>query len=69
MREALILPRVHTSLVSTGLIVELLESSRSRLGVKLIFRVSTPSSLKNESVLRTVPFLDVDESWSADVNG
>ena len=54
-----------TSLVSTDLIVELLESSRSKLGVRLIFRVSTPSSLKNESVLRTVPFLDlIDVSFS-----
>ena len=37
----------------------LIESSRSKLGVRLIFRVSTPSSLKKESVFRTVPFLDL----------
>ena len=34
-----------------------LESSRSKLGVRLILRVSTLSSLKNESVLRTTPLL------------
>ena len=48
-----------TSLLSPEAGVELVKSSRSRLGVRLIFRVSTVSSLKNESVLRTVPFLDL----------
>lgn len=35
------------------------DSSLKRLGVRLIFRVSTLSSLKKESVFRTVPFLDL----------
>lgn len=35
------------------------ESSLKRLGVRFIFRVSTLSSLKKESVLRKVPFLDL----------
>ena len=48
-----------TSFASLDLKTDPFESSRKRLGVRLIFRVSTPSSLKNESVLRTVPFLDV----------
>lgn len=47
-----------TSFDSFDRMVELLESSRRILGVRVIFRVSTLSSLKNESVLRTVPFLD-----------
>lgn len=48
-----------TSVASLDLRTDPFESSRKRLGVRLIFRVSTPSSLKKESVLRTVPFLDV----------
>src|ERR1700712_5166081 len=39
-------------------LVEVLESSRSRLGVRVIFLVSTLSSLKNESVFLSVPFRD-----------
>ena len=46
-------------LTSFGLDIGPLESSRSRLGVRLIFRVSKLSSLKNESVFLTVPFLDL----------
>src|SRR5258708_4947980 len=34
-------------------------SSLNRLGVRVIFLVSTVSSLKNESVFLTVPFLDL----------
>lgn len=48
-----------TSLESVGVKVELLESSRNRTGVMVIFRVSWVSSLKKESVLRRVPFLDL----------
>jgi hypothetical protein len=39
-------------------LVEVLESSRSKLGVRVIFLVSTLSSLKNESVFLSVPFRD-----------
>src|SRR4051812_45209959 len=35
------------------------DSSRSKLGVREIFLGSAVSSLKNESVFRTVPFLDL----------
>lgn len=48
----------RTSFPSVDFTVDPLESSRKRLGVRLIFRVSMLSSLKNESVFRTVPFLD-----------
>ena len=37
----------------------LLDSSRSKLGVREIFLGSAVSSLKKESVFRTVPFLDL----------
>lgn len=44
----------------------LVESSRRRFGVNDIFFVSTLSSLKNESVFRTVPFLDLLTKLSAE---
>ena len=46
-------------------------SSRSRLGVSDIFLVSMESSLKNESVFRTVPFLVLltfSSEAAADIN-
>ena len=46
-----------TSLASLATLL-LPTSSRRRFGVREIFFVSTVSSLKNESVFRTVPFLD-----------
>lgn len=51
---------------SLDLGVRLLESSRSKLGVRLILRVSRLSSLKNESVFRTLPFLDLLMPTSSD---
>lgn len=49
------LPRTLESLSGCCVVME---SSRKRLGVREIFFVSRVSSLKNESVLRTTPFLD-----------
>lgn len=46
----------------------LLDSSRSRFGVKEIFFGSAVSSLKKESVFRTVPFLDLLTVGSACVD-
>jgi len=59
--------RLPTSLGSTDLMVVMVEllSSRNKLGVRLIFRVSTLSSLKNESVFRRVPFLDLAKAASS----
>lgn len=51
--------KIHTSFDSTDLTVDELESSRSKLGVRLIFLVSVLSSLKRESVFRRVPFRDL----------
>lgn len=48
----------HTSFASKDF-TDPLESSRNKLGVRLIFLVSVLSSLKKESVFRTVPFLDL----------
>lgn len=48
---------ISLSLESIDLNVEL-ESSLRMFGVNVIFRVSTVSSLKNESVLRTIPLRD-----------
>ena len=45
--------------------VEVFESSLNNAGVIVIFRVSLVSSLKNESVLRTVPFRDLPEDDSS----
>lgn len=58
-----------TSFDSFDFVVELLESSRSRFGVRVILRVSTLSSLKNESVFRSVPLLDLPFMTSSAVAG
>lgn len=57
-RRVLRTEKQRTSFPSVDFTVDPLESSRKRLGVRLIFRVSILSSLKNESVFRRVPFLD-----------